>query len=79
MDWTSVKDQLPDEGQAVICAAKMDGTTWWFGCCVYRGFFPWVKINNPDPVEFWAYLPAPPHYTPVTGIPAPQSTAMVKR
>jgi len=61
MEWISTKNKLPDDGQNVICAAKMDGETWWFGCCKYMGFFPWIKFDNPDPVEFWMPLPAPPN------------------
>ena len=60
MNWISTKDKLPDKGQNVICAAKMDGATWWFGCCQYNGFFPWVRFDNPEPVEFWMLLPEPP-------------------
>ena len=61
MEWISTKDKQPDDGQNVICAAKMDGETWWFGCCKYMGFFPWVKFDNPNPVEFWMPLPEAPH------------------
>ena len=60
MNWISTKDRLPDEGQYVICSAKMDGETWWFGCCKYNGFFPWVSLTKPDPVEYWRPLPTPP-------------------
>ena len=61
MEWISKKDRLPEKGQNVICAAKMDGETWWFGCCKYTGFFPWVRMDNPDPVEFWMALLEPPN------------------
>lgn len=61
MEWISAKETRPYAGQNVICAAKMDGETWWFGCCKYDGFFPWVKFDNADPVEFWMALPTPPN------------------
>ena len=61
MVWVNVKDRLPENGQNVLCAANMDDDgTWWFGCCEYNGFFPWVRFDNPDPVKFWMPLPDPP-------------------
>jgi len=61
MNWINVKDRMPDDGQDILCASKMDGGMWWFGCCKYQGFFPWAKYGSTDSVEFWMPIPEPPY------------------
>ena len=57
----SVEERLPEVGQAVICAMKTEDGEWWHGCCIYREFgFPWVQLDNPNPVQYWMPLPIPP-------------------
>ena len=61
MKWINVDDKLPSEGQHVLCACPIDEDKeiWWFGCCMYHGFFPWIKWDNPAPVKFWVEIKKP--------------------
>lgn len=65
MEWISVKDALPETGAPVLACMRVENgefdSGWWFGCCVYREFgFPWVRFDNPEPVDYWMPLPDPP-------------------
>ena len=62
MEWISVEDRLPKEGQHVLCARNIkEIKKWWFGCCKYADYgFPWVSFNSPNPVEYWMSIPEPP-------------------
>jgi hypothetical protein len=65
VEWINVKDRLPGVGDAVLACHRLPtkkfDSEWWFGCCVYREYgFPWVKLDDANPVEFWMPIPTPP-------------------
>ena len=60
MEWISVRERLPEMGQNVLCTVELEDKIWWFGCCNYNGFFPWVSSRTANPIEYWMLLPEPP-------------------
>ena len=58
-NWISVDDRLPEDNQSVIATRKFTNEHW-FGCCIYRGYFPWVTCEDANPITPWMPLPAPP-------------------
>jgi len=60
-DWVDAKKELPKNGQPVLCTMKTKNDEWWFGCCVFNGLFPWIQLNNANPVEWWQPIPNPPN------------------
>ena len=59
--WISVEERLPDVGQYCIVTRRIRGDYWWFGCSEYYDFgFPFVTMDDPNPVTHWMPLPEPP-------------------
>lgn len=60
-DWISVHERLPEVGTYCLVTRRIRGSYWWFGCSEYHDFgFPFVMMDDPNPVTHWMPLPYPP-------------------
>lgn len=60
-NWISVEDGLPETGAYCIVSRRVADDTWWFGCSEYYEFgFPFVTLNDSNPITHWMPLPEPP-------------------